>query len=584
MIETSTTANGQILSAKNNLSELYSTYKNQPSSPTISRSPSLSSIHSSSSSSSSSSSCLSNKANTNLALNKIDSSSSISSNQRKESISKLPYPVLSDHRDPSSVLVLLQKETHATSKKISNVIKQIEDYEQRLTLNIYAENEKKTFKYERAKLKQQLDALKKHERRVSLQIDFITTKTEIKGLEDEQKQNKNNQNSDEIQQFKILLGKLKQKLDKMKIYMRTRNEQMKKNCNSKEHVTNSNNNRKPSLSSSQKQHLYSSSAKDLDRKRPSTSVNNHPSNKRLKPTVPVVRLASRVTSHDSKNHSKPPPPLVRFINKTSNSTSTTTNSTSPTTPASSSSTLSPPVIASRSRGDTNSTEISLEHNEIPSVDDDDDLDLELDMDELFDYDLRSQQTLERLKAEKNISIRQKRKMTLTFKCYQNDFLIKNLNIASFGDCFGSIIACMAFALLIELNRGIDLYLRNYPVTHQSGDSRRPNTLSEKTIQRRRFMLHMLRTLVHLAQTGLSYILMLMVMNNFAGFFLSAIIALGIGYYLLNGVHPYTRSANHTHMSTASDLTNTTDITNEDNEPSVASDTTPTHQRIMSINN
>ncbi|CAF4683753.1 unnamed protein product, partial [Rotaria sp. Silwood2] len=39
---------------------------------------------------------------------------------------------------------------------------------------------------------QQLDALKKHERRVNLQIDFITTKTEIKGLEDEQKQIENN--------------------------------------------------------------------------------------------------------------------------------------------------------------------------------------------------------------------------------------------------------------------------------------------------------------------------------------------------------------------------------------------------------
>ncbi|CAF3214082.1 unnamed protein product [Rotaria socialis] len=176
-------------------------------------------------------------------------------------------------------------------------------------------------------------------------------------------------------------------------------------------------------------------------------------------------------------------------------------------------------------------------------------------------------------------------MTLTFKCYQNDFLIKNLNIASFGDCFGSVIACMAFALLIELSRGIDLYLRNYSVTHRSGDSHRSNTLSEKTIQRRRFMLHMLRTLVHLAQTGLSYILMLMIMNNFAGFFLSAIIALGIGYYLLNGVHPYTRSANRIHMSNAnSDLTNTADIINEDDEPSVASHPPSRLQRIISINN
>ena len=55
--------------------------------------------------------------------------------------------------------------------------------------------------------------------------------------------------------------------------------------------------------------------------------------------------------------------------------------------------------------------------------------------------------------------------------------------------------------------------------------------------------------------------MLMVMNNFAGFLIAASIgrhfavadrsshidtsrlALGIGYYLLNGVHPYTRSVN-----------------------------------------
>ena len=36
------------------------------------------------------------------------------------------------------------------------------------------------------------------------------------------------------------------------------------------------------------------------------------------------------------------------------------------------------------------------------------------------------------------------------------------------------------------------------------------------------MLHVLRSLVHVAQTALSYILMLMVMNNFAGFLLSAV--------------------------------------------------------------
>ncbi|CAF0872636.1 unnamed protein product [Rotaria sordida] len=162
-------------------------------------------------------------------------------------------------------------------------------------------------------------------------------------------------------------------------------------------------------------------------------------------------------------------------------------------------------------------------------------------------------------------------------------MINNLNIVSFGDCFGSIIACMAFALLIELNRGIDLYLRHYSLTRSNVNRHQSSTLSEQTIRRRRFMLHMLRTLVYLAQTALSYILMLMVMNNFAGFFLSAIIALGIGYYLLNGVHPYTRSANDVHISNAnSDLTNPTDVLNED-EPSVVSRTACSHERRTSIN-
>jgi hypothetical protein len=240
-------------STNDNLNYIYSTYKTNSSSPNLSRSSSSLSANSSSSSSS----CLSNKKPTNSSINKINSNSLLSSNHRKESITlKVPYPVLSDHRDPSSILILLQKETQRTSKKISDVIKQIEECEQRLTLNIYTDNEKKTFKYERVKLKQQLDALKKHERRVSLQIDFITTKTEIKGLEDEE-------NSDESQQIKILLGKLKQKLDKMKIYMRTRNEQMKKISNSKQYLTTSNDNRK---SSSQKQQNFnSSSGKDFVR-------------------------------------------------------------------------------------------------------------------------------------------------------------------------------------------------------------------------------------------------------------------------------------------------------------------------------
>jgi small-conductance mechanosensitive channel len=147
------------------------------------------------------------------------------SNPRKDSTIKLPYPVLSDHRDPSSVLPLLQKETQTTSKKISDVIQQIESCEKRLTSNLVSEKIKLSLKSERIKRKQQLDALKKHERRVNLQIDYITTKTEIKALEDEQQQATN---SDENKQFEILLKKLKQKLDQMKIYMKTRNDQMKK--------------------------------------------------------------------------------------------------------------------------------------------------------------------------------------------------------------------------------------------------------------------------------------------------------------------------------------------------------------------
>jgi hypothetical protein len=267
IIENPPTTNGQRLSPTNNkLNDLYSTYKTHSSSPNLSRS------------SSSSSSVLSNKNNGNSPINKLNSNSSFSSNHRKESTSlKVPYPVLSDHRDPSSILILLQKETQTTSKKISDVIKQIDECEQRLTLNIYTDNAKKTFKYERVKLKQQLDGLKKHERRVSLQIDFITTKTEIKGLEDEQ-------NSDESQQIKILSGKLKQKLDKMKIYMKTRNEQIKKISNGKQRLTTSNNNHK---SSSQKQQQQQSE-KDLNRKRLSTSGNNSHLNKRLKSTAPIV--------------------------------------------------------------------------------------------------------------------------------------------------------------------------------------------------------------------------------------------------------------------------------------------------------
>ncbi|CAF0771445.1 unnamed protein product [Adineta ricciae] len=150
-------------------------------------------------------------------------------------------------------------------------------------------------------------------------------------------------------------------------------------------------------------------------------------------------------------------------------------------------------------------------------------------------------------------------------------MINNLNIVSFGDCFGSVVACMAFAFLIELSRGIDLYLRHYSVTGKN-DPWNPTSrnLSPKTIRKRRFLLHLLRTLVRLAQTTLSYILMLMIMNDFAGFLFSAVIALGIGYYLMNGVHPYTRSANHVHtLATNSNETIPTDVANENDESTLA---------------
>lgn len=166
----------------------------------------------------------------------IDSSGSSNKNHfeaqtstnAKDSTVKVPYPVLSDHRDPSSVLNLLQKETQATSKRILDVLKQIDDCEKRLNSQSLPEKHRTPLKCQRMKRKQQLDALRKHERRVNLQIDYITTKSEIKGLEDEQEQMAHDKDSDEYQQIEILAKKLKQKLEQMKIYMRTRNEQMKK--------------------------------------------------------------------------------------------------------------------------------------------------------------------------------------------------------------------------------------------------------------------------------------------------------------------------------------------------------------------
>ncbi|CAF1410833.1 unnamed protein product [Rotaria sordida] len=290
----------------------------------------------------------------------------LSFNNRKESTIKLPYPVIYDHRDPSSVLILLQKETQTTSKKILDIIQQIENCEKYLTENIQLDKNKKSFKYERVKLKQQLDGLKKHERRINLQIDFITTKIEIK-------------------------GKLKQKLDKMKIYMRTRNEQMKKLIHGKERSSTSNETRQK-LSTSQKPQQHHLNSSDLNQKRSlSSSTTSSHSNKRLKSTnhnqikAPVVRLTSRLTGHQSQSHSIRTP-TVRFLNKTSGSSMTTLNSSSPTTPASSSSTLSPPLMASTSMGDANNIQNSRQQMEIPSIGEDDELDLELDMDELFDDD------------------------------------------------------------------------------------------------------------------------------------------------------------------------------------------------------
>ncbi|CAF2596187.1 unnamed protein product [Rotaria sp. Silwood2] len=344
-----------------------------------------------------SSSCLSNK--------DFFESEELSINNRKESTIKLPYPVISDHRDPSSVLALLQKETQTTSKKILDVIQQIENCEKHLTSNNQLDKNKKSLKNERVKLKQQLDALKKHERRINLQIDFITTKVEIKALEDERKQLMNEKNFDENKQINVLLGKLKQKLDKMKIYMRTRNEQMKKIVHGKQRSSTSNDNRQK-LSTSQKpqQHHHLTSS-DLNQKRSlsSSSTNNSHANKRLKSTnhnqikVPLVRLTSRLTSHQSQSHSIRTP-TVRFLNKTTGSSMTTLNSSSPTTPASSSSTLSPPLIASTSMGDANNIPNSRQI-EIPSIDEDDELDLELDIDELFDDDPYCEENIQGFKSE-----------------------------------------------------------------------------------------------------------------------------------------------------------------------------------------
>jgi len=212
IIENSSTINDTSLSPNNKLNDLYSNFETDSSSAKISRSSSIDSSYSS---------------------NKNHFEAQTSFNHSKELTIKLPYPILSDHRNPSSILILLQKETQTTSKKILDVIQQIDDYEKRLTSNFLSDKNKQLFKYQRIKRKQQLDALKKHERRVNLQIDYLTTKTEIKCLEDKQLKIINKKISDEYKQIEILLKKLKQKLDQMKIYMRTRNEEMKKIANEK---------------------------------------------------------------------------------------------------------------------------------------------------------------------------------------------------------------------------------------------------------------------------------------------------------------------------------------------------------------
>ncbi|CAF0801275.1 unnamed protein product [Didymodactylos carnosus] len=126
-------------------------------------------------------------------------------------------------------------------------------------------------------------------------------------------------------------------------------------------------------------------------------------------------------------------------------------------------------------------------------------------------------------------------MTFTFNYLQNDFMLKNLNISTIGDCLGAIFSCVAFALLLELSKAIELYLRHYPKRHPQ-ELILTNVLPS-TIYRKRIILHAIQSFVHLLQVALSYVLMLMLMNDFAGFLISA--SIGIGYYLMNGVHPYT---------------------------------------------
>ncbi|CAF0790959.1 unnamed protein product [Didymodactylos carnosus] len=337
-----------------------------------------------------------NKSNTKSHVSKSEIAVRKPRSQSQQQQIKLPYPVLADHRDSQSILIVLQKEIQTTNKKICDVTKQIEDKEKRLATSTN-NNNRKLLKYERTKLKQQLDTLKKHERRVNLQIDYITTKMEIKGLEAETNKKKltSNTTTDELsdntngngnatgseenqQQIKMLCSKLRQKLDKMKVYMKARNDEMKKalsstkqhkqNNRNKRSTTNNNdyNNSKQSSSSSNNREMKTkgieNNNKEKHRSSTSTSHQQAPSttsshkkpvrssinNERIRPnnlhqssstgshsstvrrshltnnqtsTAPKFKLASRMSTSEStiiKSHSSPSAitPTVRFIQKT----------------------------------------------------------------------------------------------------------------------------------------------------------------------------------------------------------------------------------------------------------------------------
>ncbi|CAF0930156.1 unnamed protein product [Didymodactylos carnosus] len=244
--------------------------------------------------------------------------------QQQQHQIKLPYPVLADHRDSQSVLVVLQKETQTTNKKIHDVTQQIEDKEKRLMTS--NSNNKKLLKHERTKLKQQLDTLKKHERRVNLQIDYITTKMEIKGLEDETNKKKSNDTTtDDVldstngtssadsgeenqQQIKMLCSKLRQKLDKMKVYMKARNDQMKKTLTSiKQSKSNSRNKLRTSDSNNHinsKQSSSSSNRRETKGKCVENNNNNNNKEKNRSSTMNIHRQLSSSATTNSSSHNK----------------------------------------------------------------------------------------------------------------------------------------------------------------------------------------------------------------------------------------------------------------------------------------